>query len=76
MTCHLSAPAQNNKKAIFVIVDGNPIAEKRSVEWCIQALDQCWKTKQANIRSAERPAAKEAYDQARRKYEDILKKAE
>ena len=60
---------------IFVIVDNRPIAEKRSVEWCIQALDQCWKTKQANIRSTERTAAKEAYDRARRTYEDILKKA-
>lgn len=60
---------------VFVIVDGRPIAEKRSVEWCIQALDQCWKTKQANIRSAERSAAKEAYDRARRTYEAILRQA-
>jgi len=60
---------------VFVIVDNKPIAEKRSVEWCIQAVDQCWKTKQANIRSAERPAAKEAYDRARRTYEGILKTA-
>jgi hypothetical protein len=60
---------------IFVIVDGRPIAEKRSVEWCIKALDQCWKTKQANIRTEERTTAKAAYDQARTMYEDILKRA-
>jgi hypothetical protein len=60
---------------IFIIVDDRPIAEKQSVEWCIKALDQCWTTKQANIRSEERTAAKEAYDRARRTYEDILKKA-
>ncbi|HTF18369.1 MAG TPA: CehA/McbA family metallohydrolase [Chryseolinea sp.] len=60
---------------IFVIVDGRPIAEKRSVEWCIQALDQCWKMKQANIRPTERSAAKDAYDRARRTYGDILKQA-
>jgi hypothetical protein len=58
---------------VFVIVDGKPIAEKRSVEWCIQSVDQCWKTKQPNIRVEERAAAKEAYDRARRTYEDILK---
>jgi hypothetical protein len=60
---------------VFVIVDGKPIAEKRSVEWCIQSLDQCWKTKQPNIREGERAAAKEAYDRAREVYETILKQA-
>lgn len=57
---------------VFVIVGGKPIAEKRSIEWCIKSLDQCWKTKQNNIRASERSAAKEAYDQARRTYQAML----
>lgn len=60
---------------IFVIVDGKPIAEKKSLEWCIQSLDQCWKMKQNNIRADERSTAKEAYDASRRTYETILKQA-
>jgi hypothetical protein len=59
---------------IFVIVDGKPIAEKKSAEWCIQSVDQCWKTKKPAIRPSEQTAAKDAYDKARKIYEEILKK--
>ncbi|MEJ1237198.1 CehA/McbA family metallohydrolase [Chryseolinea sp. T2] len=71
----LRIPGSAHTNPVFVIIDNKPIAEKRSVEWCIQALDQCWKTKQGNIRSEERTSAKEAYDRARRVYEEILKQA-
>jgi hypothetical protein len=30
---------------VFIIVDGKPIQERRSAEWCRQAVDQCWKMK-------------------------------
>ena len=36
---------------VFIIVDGKPIHERKSAEWCRKAVDQCWKMKQANIRS-------------------------
>lgn len=60
---------------VFVEVDGRPIAEKRSADWCIKALDQCWKMKEPNIRQEEKADAKEAYDKARDIYTGILKKS-
>jgi hypothetical protein len=31
---------------VFVLVDGQPIrASKRSAEWCLRGVDQCWKEK-------------------------------
>jgi hypothetical protein len=57
---------------IFIILDGKPIHERRSAEWCREAVDQCWKMKQANIRSQERPAAEAAYDKARKIYDKII----
>ncbi|MEP6950863.1 MAG: CehA/McbA family metallohydrolase, partial [Ginsengibacter sp.] len=57
---------------VFVIVDGKPIHERKSAEWCRKAVDQCWKMKQANIRPEERPAAAEAYDKARTVYDQII----
>jgi hypothetical protein len=60
---------------VFVIVDGKPIDERKSAEWCRQAVDQCWKMKQANIRSEERTAAEAAYDEARKIYDKIIREA-
>jgi hypothetical protein len=53
----------------FVIVDGKPIHERNSAEWCRQAVDQCWKMKQVNIRPEERDAAEAAYEKARKVYD-------
>jgi hypothetical protein len=58
---------------VFVIVDGKPIHERKSAEWCRQAVDQCWKMKQNNIRPEERGAAEAAYDDARKIYDKIIK---
>jgi hypothetical protein len=60
---------------VFVIVDGKPIQNHRSAAWCRQAVDQCWKMKQANIRPEERPKAQAAYDQARKIYEQIMQES-
>jgi hypothetical protein len=60
---------------VFVIVDGKPIHERKSAEWCRQAVDQCWKMKQGNIRPEERAAAEAAYDDARKIYDKIIKDA-
>ena len=57
---------------VFVIVDNKPIQKRRSAEWCLRAVDQCWKMKRVNIRPEERPAAKAAYDKARKVYENII----
>ena len=58
---------------IFVVVDGKPIrASKRSAEWCLRAVDQCWTQKEPKIAAAERDAASRAYDHARDVYRQII----
>jgi hypothetical protein len=58
---------------VFVLVDGKPVrASKRSAEWCLKAIDNCWANKAPHIRLAERPMAEKAYDEARAAYRKIL----
>jgi hypothetical protein len=65
----------SHSNPVFVIVDGKPIDERKSAEWCRQAVDQCWKMKQANIRPEERTAAEAGYDEARKVYDKIIREA-
>jgi hypothetical protein len=58
---------------VFVVVDGKPIrASKRSAEWCLKGVDQCWSQKERAIRPVEKAEAKQAYDVAREAYRKIL----
>jgi hypothetical protein len=58
---------------IFVEVDGKPIrASRRSAQWCIDAVDRCWKSKATQIRDSEKVAAQAAYDHAKAMYRHIL----
>lgn len=58
---------------IFVIADGKPIrASRKSAEWCLAAVNQCWTQKAPRIREEERAAARRAYDHAREVYRRIL----
>jgi len=58
---------------IFVVVDGQPIrASKASADWCLRAVDVCWKQKAPRISDRERPAAEQAYEHARAAYRRIL----
>lgn len=58
---------------IFVEVGSKAIrASRRSAEWCIKAVDTCWKSKEGRIREDERQAAKQAYEQAKTVYRKIL----
>ncbi len=58
---------------IFVEVDGKPIrASKRSAQWCIDSVAQCWKSKKPRIRAHELAAAKKAYEFATQQYEKRL----
>lgn len=58
---------------VFVLVDGQPIrASKRSAEWCLKAVDQCWTQKAPKISAKERPEAEKAYQHAREVYRRIL----
>ncbi len=58
---------------IFVTVGGKPVrASKKSAEWCLKSVDQCWSKKEPAIRATEKEAAKKAYDLARDAYKKIL----
>ncbi len=58
---------------VFVEVAGKPIhASRKSAQWCVDAVDTCWKTKEPKIRAEEKEAAKAAYDKARDVYKAIL----
>ncbi|HYK45463.1 MAG TPA: CehA/McbA family metallohydrolase [Parafilimonas sp.] len=60
---------------VFVIDDGKPIRVLKSVQWCRQAVDQCWKMKQGKIRPEEQAAAKQAYDKADAIYDQMIGEA-
>ena len=45
---------------------------RRSAEWCLKAVEQCWTQKAPKISAAERPAAEGAYNHARRVYRQII----
>jgi len=58
---------------VFVEVGGRPIrGSRRSAEWCREAVDVCWRSKEPAIRPAERDAARAAYDAARAFYDRVI----
>jgi len=58
---------------IFVVVADKPIrASKRSAEWCLKGVDQCWSQKQQFIKPNEMDDARLAYDHAREIYRKIV----
>ncbi len=57
---------------VFITVNDRPIVEKLSAEWCLNALEQCWKMKEPNIRPGEKAAARQAYDFARERYKKLI----
>jgi len=62
---------------VFVLVDGKPIrASRRSAQWCLDAVNQCWTQKAAKIRASEIAAARAAYDHAREVYRQRIAEAE
>ncbi|WP_229206046.1 CehA/McbA family metallohydrolase [Dyadobacter fermentans] len=62
----------SHSNPVFVKIGDQPVSEKRSAEWCLAALEQCWKMKEPNIRAEERAAAAEAYEKARKVYRQLI----
>jgi hypothetical protein len=57
---------------MFAIVDGKPIrASRRSAEWCLAAVSQCWSQKAIAISSSQREDARKTYDHAREVYRQL-----
>ncbi|HEY0082993.1 MAG TPA: CehA/McbA family metallohydrolase [Pyrinomonadaceae bacterium] len=62
---------------VFVLVGNRPVrASRRSAEWCLRAVDQCWTQKARLISAKERPEAERAYERAREVYRKILAESE
>jgi len=62
---------------IFVELDKQPIrASKRSAQWCLNAVDVCWRQKEKAIREPEKAAAAAAYERAREVYRQVLNEAQ
>jgi len=59
---------------VFVVVDEKPIrASRRSAEWCLAGVNQCWKNKERFIAKNEMQEALSAYDHARQTYQKLIK---
>ena len=66
-------PMSSHTNPIFVSVDDKPIrASRRSAEWCLAAVDQCWSQKAPLTRASEREEARAAYEHARRTYRRLI----
>lgn len=62
---------------LFIRIAGRPIrSSKRSAEWCLKAVDQCWSQKSPRINRLEREIAQRAYDYARNRYRQILSESD
>lgn len=62
---------------IWVLVDDKPVrASRRSIEWCLKGVDQCWSQKERFIAAAELPQARLDYEHARTVYRARLAEAE
>jgi hypothetical protein len=58
---------------IFVVVGGKPIrASRRSAEWCLAAVHQCWTQKARNIAPTQIGEAKKVYDDAANVYRKLV----
>jgi hypothetical protein len=69
--------ASSHTNPVFVLVGGKPIrASKRSAEWCLKGVDQCWSQKERFYKAAEKQDAKEAYEHARETYRKIHAESE
>jgi len=57
---------------VFVTIDGKPIrASRRSAEWCLKSVDQCWSQKEKLIAAGELAQARKDYDHARQTYRKL-----
>ncbi len=62
---------------IFVVVDDKPIrASRRSIEWCLAGVENCWKNKERFLVGPEHADAVAAYDHAREVYRKRLTEAQ
>lgn len=65
--------ASSHTNPIFVLVGDKPIrASRRSVQWCLDGVDQCWSQKERFIKPEELEDARRGYAHARETYRKRL----
>ncbi len=67
--------ASAHTNPVYVLVSDKPIrASRQSVQWCLDGVEQCWKSKSGanRLRDSEREACQAAYDRAREVYRQRL----
>ena len=57
---------------VWVTVAGHPIRSRKSAEWALKAVEQCWTQKVDRVRLSEQGEMKRAYDHARTEYQRLL----
>jgi hypothetical protein len=57
---------------VWVTIGGKPIRERKSAEWCLQAVERCYSQKLGRIRLEERGAMEQAYEHARKEYRRLI----
>jgi hypothetical protein len=60
---------------VWVTVAGAPVRVKKSAQWCLASVDQCWKQKVLRVRPAERDEEAQLYERARQFYGRMLTEA-
>jgi hypothetical protein len=69
--------ASSHTNPVFVLVNGKPIrASRKSAEWCLKSVDQCWQQKQRFYADAEMSDAIAAYEHARQTYRRIVEESD
>lgn len=62
---------------IWVLVDGKPVrASRKSVEWCLKGVEQCWSQKERFFTEPELTQARADYEHAREAYRKLLAETE
>jgi hypothetical protein len=65
----------SHSNPFFIMVDGKPIRERKSLEWCLKGVDQCWSQKKRFYKADEMDDAVAAYAHARKIYQARLAEA-
>ena len=67
----------SHSNPIWVRVAGQPMPpSRRSAEWCLKGVDQCWSQKKRFIKADEMADAEAAYNHARKAYQRLLSQAQ
>ena len=62
----------SHSNPVWLTVGGQPVRERKSLDWCLKGVDQCWSQKKRTYAASEMNDAVAAYDHARKIYQQRL----